>query len=323
MLGLCPHGRLGFRNRVRMDVMRRRRLLAVLGNGMLGTVLLGCSGRRSFVLADEVRPATLEQLLSLTPQELLRVDIARMNLLCAQAAYGRSIDVDAFCGQIDQWARRVKQEEVRYRKSFKRNPGRYDGSLAKFQAVNLALTLKEVFHCRYEMGLAESGAMKDLSSPAFFRNPDNVFVSGLLAKRRGTCSSIPVLMAAIGRRLGYPIKLKSTWGHLFCCWDDGVEHFNLDTNCNGVDTPSDDYYHRLIPPGPNRRPEAERWMIPSTPEDDLGVFLEIAGASLEANGRQDEARFCYRMALKYRPTSVNLRLLSARSFVTEGKGWAR
>ena len=84
--------------------------------------------------------------------------------------------------------------------------------------------------------------MNDIHSPRFFRNPDDVFVTGLLRSRRGTCASFPVLIAALGRRVGYPIYLKMSYGHLFCFWDDGVERFNLDTNGEGVDTQSDEYY---------------------------------------------------------------------------------
>ena len=33
------------------------------------------------------------------------------------------------------------------------------------------------------------------------------------ALARGTCSSLPVLQVAVGRRLGYPLKLVTTKGH--------------------------------------------------------------------------------------------------------------
>ena len=79
-------------------------------------------------------------------------------------------------------------------------------------------------------------------SPAFFKNPDDAFISGLLKSRRGTCSSYAPLIVALGRRLGYPLHLKATNGHLLCYWDDGKESFNVDTNGEGVDMPADEHY---------------------------------------------------------------------------------
>lgn len=301
--------------------MGRRMALSLMGGGLAGLFAAGCSRRREFTLRDELKPRTFEQLLALAPSELDRVDIGRMNLVCAQEARGGHWDVDELCSRIDLWSRRIEQEEMRYRPSFERTPGRYDGSFAKFRAVNLALSLKEVFRCRYQFELVESGAMSDIHSPAFFRNPDPVFVSGLLSKRRGTCSSYPVLITAIGRRLGYPISLKATWGHLFCAWDDGVETFNLDTNGTAVDTPSDEYYRRQpIPPQVQGHALAERWMAPFTSADALGTFIETAGFCHEANGRMGDAMRCYRLALRYRPGSINLQRLASRPFDIPLKG---
>lgn len=313
MLGFPSDGDDENRRSVRMNRVDRRRALSLLCGCLAGLFVAGCTKRREFVLRNELKPRTFEQLLTLTPTQLERVDIGRMNLICAQEAQRGTWDVDEFCSRMDQWALRIGQEAERYWTSFTRAPERYDGSSAKFRAVNLALSLKEVFHCRYETELIASGAMSDIHSPAFFRNPDPVFVSGLLSKRRGTCSSYPVLIAAIGRRLGYPIGLKATWGHLFCVWDDGVESFNLDTNGTAVDTPPDEHYGRQsIPPKFRGQAMAERWMVPFTAVDSLGTFIETAGFCHEANGRMGAALRCYRLALQYRPGSINLRRLASR-----------
>ena len=53
---------------------------------------------------------------------------------------------------------------------------------------------------------------------------EDSFLHTALFGEGGTCGSLPVLYTAIGRRLGYPLKLVSAWGpvwsHLFCRWDD-------------------------------------------------------------------------------------------------------
>ena len=119
-------------------------------------------------------------------EQLERVDIGRMNLICANAVFvDDDIGVERLIGRLDEWADRCRREEVRFRKSFEKNPRHYDGSYAKFKAINLVLTIKEDFKCRYQMKLVESGAMADIHSPAFFKNLNDVFISGLLRSRRG------------------------------------------------------------------------------------------------------------------------------------------
>ena len=105
-----------------------------------------------------------------------RVDIGRMNLICAWDADGANrIDVERLVKVLDEWAEIAKAAEEHYRRSFEAHPERYDNSYAKYRAVNLALTVKEDLQCRYQKSLITSGAMDDIHSPRFFRNPDDVF----------------------------------------------------------------------------------------------------------------------------------------------------
>lgn len=278
---------------------------------------MGCRKPQVYCLVDELKPTTERELVEMPERDLERVDIARMNLICARAAFqGNKPDLDECLRLVDTWAERVRCEEVRCRRLFERNPVRYDNSYAKFKAVNLVLTIKEDFNCRYQWRLIDSGAMDEVHSPRFFRNPDDVFITGLLYRRRGTCASYSALIAALGRRLGYPIYLKMSYGHLFCYWDDGLERFNLDTNGFGADTPSNEYYFSNTINRLTGRTEIElendRVMVKLNNRDVLGVFLEIAGNSLEAQGVFDMALGHYRAALKYRPNCLNLQRLAAR-----------
>lgn len=265
----------------------------------------------------ELKPRTLQELLELSASELERVDIGRMNLICAREVGGSmAVDVERWMAELDCWTKVARNAETRYRRTYEREPARYDNSYAKYRAVNLALTVKEDFRCRYQKELIRSGAMRDYTSPRFFRNPDDVFVSGLLNQRMGTCSSFPVLLVALGRRLGYPLYLKLTHGHMFCCWDDGLERFNLEMNGDAVDTPSDEYYLKEPCFGmmarSAREMTAERLMVKLTNAEALSVFLETAGCCAEANGDLARALKFYRAAMKYRPESVILRRLEGR-----------
>ncbi len=63
----------------------------------------------------------------------------------------------------------------------------------------------------------------------------NLFIHGPLTGRGFTCVTAPVIYAAIGRRLGYPIKLVHAKQHTFCRWDerDG-ERFNIEATSPGL-----------------------------------------------------------------------------------------
>jgi hypothetical protein len=87
----------------------------------------------------------------------------------------------------------------------------------------------------------DAEVVADLDRPPLDSRDD--FLHGIIAGRGGTCASLPVLYAAVGRRLGYPLKLVRTTQHLFLRWDDpGGERFNVEiSNAGGIDTPPDDH----------------------------------------------------------------------------------
>ena len=87
----------------------------------------------------------------------------------------------------------------------------------------MTVVVQEDFKVRYNPARANaSGA--DSAIDGFFQNSRDIFLHGLLSgERTGTCSSMPVLYAALGRRLGYPLKLVTTKGHLFVRWDSATE----------------------------------------------------------------------------------------------------
>ena len=89
-----------------------------------------------------------------------------------------------------------------------------------------------------------------------------------------------MVYAAVGRRLGYPIKLVATRGktsgHLFARWDDPKtgERFNIEASGPGLTTPGDDYFRtRMYDCGPEV--EAEGCYLQSkTPRMELAGFLQ-------------------------------------------------
>lgn len=253
-------------------------------------------------------PKNFAELVALSPEELAKIDIARVNLLCAEGLPGsENLDIEKSLGTLDQWARIARQAEQKYRPGYFQNPGRYDHSLAKFKAINLALTLKQDLGCGYNMNLVQSGAMTDVRSTSFFRNSQDLFLHGFSGKHSGSCSSLPVLIVAIGRRCGYPLKLVTCKGHLFCRWDDEKDRFNIETACQGIDIKPDAYYRQWPHRSTEAEVQSEGYLKSLSLSEELAVFSQIRAACLQENQRYPEATQAYEIALRAFPNSKYLK----------------
>lgn len=250
-------------------------------------------------------PATYAQLIALSDEELSRVDIARINLLSAEGLPGaENIDVELALWKLDGWISICRQAAKKYFSHFQRNPGRYDYSLAKFKAINLALTIKEDLKCGYNMDLFHSGAMADISSTRFYQNSKDLFLHGFTsANKSGSCASLPVLMVAIGRGLDYPLYLVACKGHLFCRWDDGKERFNIELAIQGVDIKPDDHYYRWPYPTSLEEAEIEGYLVNLNASQELAIFAQLRAACFQENRNYTKAAESYQLALETFPNS--------------------
>jgi hypothetical protein len=241
--------------------------------------------------------------------QLTNLDIALMNLLCAEGLPGaEGLDVKQSLALLDQWAEVARVAEAKYRPTFYRDPANYDHSLAKFKAVNLVLTLQQDLGCGYNMELVTSGAMADVTSTRFFRDSSDLFLHGSTKSRSGSCASLPALVVAVGRRCGYPLYLVPTKGHLFCRWEDGSERFNIETaGQQGVDSKPDYYYRQWPHPIDDDEITTEKYLQTLSPAEELGVFASLRGMCLQENGSLSEAADAFRLALNSFPDSRYLR----------------
>ena len=147
-----------------------------------------------------------------------------MNLLCTEGLPGAdNLNQKSLLAQLDTWASRIRTETERHSYRFRANPSEFEHSEAFFRMLMMTVVVQEDFKVRYNPARATaSGA--DSANDGFFQNSRDIFLHGLLSgDRTGTCSSMPVLYAALGRRLGYPLKLVTTKGHLFVRWDSATE----------------------------------------------------------------------------------------------------
>jgi hypothetical protein len=112
-----------------------------------------------------------------------------------------------------------------------------DDTQARFRVVSMITHLQRDLGVRYR--------------PALVANPDAMipadsFLHGIIQGDGGSCGNLPILYAAVGRRLGYPIKLVTTRSHLFARWDARPhdECFNIEAAGQGVSFLPDSHSRR-------------------------------------------------------------------------------
>ncbi|MCK9304752.1 MAG: transglutaminase-like domain-containing protein [Bacteroidales bacterium] len=275
----------------------KKKHILVVGILLTGICLLGITVHRWRHAA--VEPQTLSELLDLPEDKLARVDIARMNLLCATGLpNSENIRLNDHLQTLDRWAEVAKKAEEKYLPTYYQNPAKFENSLSKFKAITLALTIQEDLKCKYNIELVRSGVMQDMRRTKFFSDSRDLFVHGLIERRTGTCSSLPVLIIILGRRCGYPLYLVTSKGHLFCRWQDSHETFNIEAASRGVNIFPDSHYRTFPYPFTNREMNNEKYLKTLTSFEELGVFMNTRGLCLQEHNLFRQAVEAYGVSLR-------------------------
>jgi hypothetical protein len=127
------------------------------------------------------------------------------------------------------------------------------------------------------------------------------FIHGVIQGPGGTCATLPVVYASVARRLGYPLKLVHTKGHLFNRWDDAItgERINVEgsTGGRGISTHPDEHYGRNW-----RHPvsaEEARWggyLESHSPREELANFVARRACRWQDVGNYRDAVECFILA---------------------------
>jgi hypothetical protein len=221
----------------------------------------------------------------------LRMDIARMNLLAGSGlARGEDLAFTNLVRELAAMTARVKAETARHVARFQRAPEEFSGSEAYFKMLCLVTVLQQDFGIRYSPQRAQPVEGRIEPNESFYSEAADVFLHGLLGPRRtGTCASLPVLYAAVGRRLGYPLKLVTAKNHLFVRWDGAGERLNIEATTEGMTTFEDEYYRGWPFPMSPEEEQTERYLTSLSPVEELSVFLSLRTHCLLAAGRFEEA----------------------------------
>ena len=309
--------------------------------------------------ADSSVPS-LVALLGLPTPALRWVDIGRMNVLCAEGLAGAGgSDLNICLAKLDEMAARVRSETARHLYRFQAKPAEFEDSEGFFRMLMLAVVLYEDFSVRYNPDRISTPGTLD-PNDHFFADSRDLFLHGLLVEQssspspsptlnplprhsqatagqplaaprlgeggstlnhpHGTWSSLPVLQVAVGRRLGYPLKLVTTKGHLFVRWEGAQERFNIEAAGNGVSRFADDYYrHWPLEVAPAEE-AAEGYLKSLTPPEELAVFLSIRGMCLREAGRLPEAAEAFAAAARLAPACRGYKVMLASLQSRPGPG---
>jgi hypothetical protein len=259
-------------------------------------LLLGSQNNKT-----NLTPLTLERLLNMSEEELDTVDISLMNLLCAEGLDGsEDLDVTRCLAILDEWAEIVRKDTHARLPVYFKNPEKYDNSINLFKIVTMILSLKNDIGVDYNL---------EIMKREIFPDSKDVFIHGCLTgKKQGGCVSIPTLCVAVGRRLGYPLKLVCTREHVFFRWDDDAEVFNIEACCPGCDTHPDEYYKSWPTRISDEDIRVDKLLKSLTPSEEFSLFLEMRGHCLFDAGRIAEAQIMYAHAYRLFPTRSKLAL---------------
>ncbi len=211
------------------------------------------------------------QLVRLPDNELARLDVAEVNLACAAGLPGsESIDVGLCLRTLDTWAERTRQFTERVMPMFSRGRCDYPESEPRFRIQAMITYLQRDLGLRFRFDKRSDDAVLE---------PADSFLHGIIHGEGGTCGSLPVLYAAVGRRLGYPLMLAMTRCHLYMRWDalPWGECFNIEASGDGVSFLPDDYYRTGRYEMPPETIQVCGYLQSLSPREEVASFLRERG----------------------------------------------
>lgn len=248
--------------------------------------------------------ALLCDLLETEPAEFAKHDLALLNLLCAPTLPGsENLDIQRCLARLDNLTAYVKASSDRNLHRFPKDPD-WGHSEPMWRMALLVTRIKYDFGVTYDPAV-KADLERDGHSP--FKDSRNAFIHGLLCddpKRRwGSCSSIPVLVVAVARRLGYPVYLAVNRRHTYARWDDGRGcTFNIEaSNPAGMTSPPDDHYREMYGEPTFSESQSGMYFRSLAPAEEFALFLKTRVWSLVDAGRYAETLLWSARALQFSP----------------------
>ena len=210
---------------------------------------------------------------SCSDSELSRIDLAELSFNMAVGLPSAVSGSLAFCRErLDEWVwTSHRKTENSLRTERHRYPLDTDG---RFRMLNLVSIVLRDLGVRYNQAIMED--------PFDGRDSCELLLHGILFGRGGSCVTMPLLYAAIGRRLGYPLFLCYANEHVFLRWQDQQERFNVEGTSWGFSEKSDE---DLLRSGPGLKwDDVNRGYLTNlTPRHEVACLLAQRGRCLLEN----------------------------------------
>jgi hypothetical protein len=261
--------------------------------------------------------STASDLVNLDFAKLGYSNLSRINFVCAldiprveasaatnsgalSPAISAEPTVPASLKKLEQLTQRVRVETVAAWPEFLREPQRYAGSEAFFR-----LTILDRVLCSdgASMRIPDSSSWPDpIPNPYLqranpiergrinYRRPDSLFMSSIVnAERSGTVANLPFLYAAVGRGLGYPLRLALAKGHVFVRWEGGKDSIDVEPAAQELRLTNDSYYERWPVQLQPDEIATGGYLRSLKPAEEAALCLLLRSACLEALGHKEEA----------------------------------
>lgn len=240
------------------------------------------------------------ELIKCSDEELAQFDIAAVNLACAMGLpQTEDINIPDCLKTLDRWAEAI-YKITQGCPWFLDNPEKYDGSfnLFRIHVMFAVLQLHHGFHYRADrIGRPETEEAR--------LRAEELFIHGLLQGKGGTCSSMPVLFIAVGRRLGYPLKLVKAESHYFVRWDSPEERFNIEVSgLKGFNCYPDDHYRSWPFPVSPQKEAGQCLLVSLTPRREMAAFMLERGCAWDTAGSYLDATHSFVWAKVLEPENL-------------------
>jgi hypothetical protein len=215
-------------------------------------------------------------------------DIACAELRLAEGLPGaEGLDRGLCLRWLDEAARLVAQTTERHFYRFQQRPQDFQHSEGRFRMMWLVTVLQRDLGVWYDL------ASVPLPDEEFFKHPKYLFLHGIIQGFGGTCSSLPPLYAAVGRRLNYPLKLVKAAQHCFVRWEGRGERFNIEATTQGFVSHPDEHYLTWPHPVTPEVVREYRLLKSETPEEEVAGCLCKRGHVFLETGEYRKANWEY------------------------------
>lgn len=224
---------------------------------------------------------TERELLGMTDEELAQIDCILMNLIIAKGLPVLShIEIGDYLQVVDDWGSDLARRLPLMEREFQDTPERWNNDPIFFRLGIVAWYADVVLGTGYREDHRERQAQ---TGRILYTEPDDVFITGVLNTRRGTCFSLALLYVALGRRIGLPVSLACAAAHFVCRYEQGFVIHNIESTVSGKGAfaapPDEAFFEKKEIPRIAQLCGSD--LCPLTPRQMLGVFFGMRARHLE------------------------------------------